>query len=41
MADFRKSRTIPLDIPASLAEQALLSAVFEVNTALTGVKSAT
>ncbi len=39
MADFRKSRTIPLDIPASLAEQALLSAVFEVNTALTGVKS--
>ncbi|EFB7123980.1 head completion/stabilization protein, partial [Escherichia coli] len=39
MADFRRSRTIPLDIPASLAEQALLSAVFEVNTALTGVKS--
>lgn len=39
MADFRKSRTIPLDIPASLAEQALLSAVYEVNAALSGVKS--
>lgn len=39
LADFRRSRTIPLDIPASLAEQALLSAVFEVNAALTGVKT--
>ncbi|VEA74641.1 putative phage gene [Salmonella enterica subsp. arizonae] len=39
LADFRRSRTIPLDIPASLAEQALLSAVFEVNAALAGVKT--
>ncbi|EDR5175628.1 head completion/stabilization protein [Salmonella enterica] len=39
LADFRRSRTIPLDIPASLAEQALLSAVFEVNAALTGIKT--
>ncbi|ECJ2221562.1 head completion/stabilization protein [Salmonella enterica] len=39
MADFRRSRTIPLDIAASLAEQALLSAVFEVNAALAGVKT--
>lgn len=39
LADFRRSRTIPLDIPISLTEQALLSAVFEVNAALAGVKT--
>ncbi|EMK0255609.1 head completion/stabilization protein [Salmonella enterica] len=39
LADFCRSRTIPLDIPASLTEQALLSAVFEINAALAGVKA--
>lgn len=40
LADFQKSRTIPVDIPSALIRNALLSAVVEVNAALTDAQAA-